>query len=77
MVYDAVRSGDEDFPPSRLIERNTAFSSRYAITIIAMPTSRRSIRRMNGLVAFVAALFVIRDRPYPNSDWNVHHRRCS
>ena len=79
MVYDAVRSGDEDFLPSRLIERNTAFSSRYAITIIAMPTSRRSIRRMNGLVevVFVEALFVIRDRPYPNSDWNVHNRRCS
>jgi hypothetical protein len=33
------------------------------MTIMTMPTSRRSIRRMNGLVAvvFVEALFVIRD----------------
>ena len=79
MVYDAVRSRDEDVALLRLIERSTALSSRYAMTIIARPTSQRSIRRMNGLVevVFVEALFVIRDRPYPNSDWNVHHRRCS
>jgi hypothetical protein len=79
MVYDAVRSGDEGFLPSRLIERSTAFSRRYAMTVIARPTSRRSIRRMNGLVevAFVEALFVIGDRPYSNSGRNVHHRHNS
>ena len=62
MVYDAVGSGDEDFLPSRLIERNTAFSSRYAITIIAMPTSQRSTCRMKGFVGIVfgEALFTIR-----------------
>jgi hypothetical protein len=62
MVYDAVRSCDEDVVPLRLIERNTAFSSRYAMTVIARPTSQRSIRRMNGLVevVFVEALFIIR-----------------
>ena len=62
MVYDAVRSCDEDFLPSRLIERSTAFSSRYAITIIARPTSRRSTFRMKGFVGivFVEALFIIR-----------------
>ena len=62
MVYDAVRSCDEDFLPSRLIERSTAFSSRYAITIIARPTSRRSTCRMKGFVGIVfgEALFIIR-----------------
>ena len=62
MVYDAVRSGDEDFLPSRLIERSTAFSSKYAITIIARPTSRRSTCRMKGFVEIVfgGALFIIR-----------------
>lgn len=61
MVYDAVRSRDEDFVPSRLIERSTAFSSRYAMTIIARPTSQRSTCRMIGLVGtlFVDALFII------------------
>jgi hypothetical protein len=62
MGYDAVRSRDEDFVPLRLIERSTAFSSRYAMTIIAMPTSQRSTCRMKGLlgIVFVAALFIIR-----------------
>jgi len=62
MGYDAVRPGNEDFVPLRLIERNTAFSSRYAMTIIAMPTSQRSTCRMRGLVGivFVAALFIKR-----------------
>lgn len=62
VVYGAVQSGNEDFVPLRLTERNTAFSSRYAMTIIAMPTSQRSTCRMNGLVGivFVAALFIMR-----------------
>jgi len=62
MVYDAVRSRNEDFVSLRLIERTTAFSSRYATTIIARPTSQRSTCRMNGLVGIVsvAALFSIR-----------------
>ncbi len=62
MGYDAVRSRYGDFVPSRLIERNTAFSSRYAMTIIARPTSQRSTCRMNGLlgIIFVEALFIIR-----------------
>lgn len=62
MVYDAVRFRDEDFVPSRLIERNTAFSSRYAMTIIARPTSQRSSCRLKGRcgVVFVEALFIIR-----------------
>jgi hypothetical protein len=61
MGYDAVRSRDEDFVPLRLIERTTAFSSRYAMTIIARPTSQRSTCRMNGLlgIVFVDALFII------------------
>ena len=61
MVYDAVRSRDEDFGPLRLIERNTAFSSRYAMTIIARPTSQRSSCRMKGRcgVVFVEALFIV------------------
>ena len=50
VVYEAGRSRHEDFAPLRLIERNTAFSSRYAMTIIAMPTSQRSTCRMKGLV---------------------------
>jgi len=62
MGYDAVRSRDEDFVPLRRIERNTAFSSRYAMTIIARPTSQRSTCRMNGLlgIVFVEALFITR-----------------
>jgi len=62
MVYDAVRSRDEDFVLLRLIERSTALSSRYAMTIIARPTSQRSTCRMNGLlgIVFVEALFIIR-----------------
>ena len=61
MVYDAVRSRDEDFVPLRLIERNTAFSSRYAMTIIARPTSQRSSCRMKGRcgVVFVEALLIV------------------
>lgn len=62
MVYDAVRPGNEDFVPLRLIERNTAFSSRYAMTIIARPTSQRSSCRLKGRcgVVFVETLFLIR-----------------
>jgi hypothetical protein len=62
MVYDAVRSRNEDFVTLRLIERNTAFSSRYAMTVIARPTSQRSTCRMKGRcgVVFVEALFIIR-----------------
>ena len=61
MVYDAVRSRGEDFGSLRLIERNTAFSSRYAMTIIARPTSLRSSCRMKGRcgVVFVEALFIV------------------
>ena len=47
---EADRFRHEDFAPLRLIERNMAFSSRYAMTIIAMPTSQRSTCRMKGLV---------------------------
>jgi hypothetical protein len=62
MVYDAGRLGNEDFVPLRLIERNTAFSSRYATTIIARPTSQRSSCRLKGRcgVVFVETLFLIR-----------------
>ena len=62
MIYDAVRSSNEDFVPLRLIERNTAFSSRYAMTIIARPTSQRSTCRMKRFfgIEFVEALFIIR-----------------
>ena len=62
MVYDAVRSRNEDFVSLRLIERTTAFSSRYATTIIAMPTSQRSTCRMKGRcgIVFVEPLFIIR-----------------
>ena len=62
MGYEAVRSRGEGFVPSRLIERNTAFSSRYAMTVIAMPTSQRSSCRMKGpfWIVFVEALFIIR-----------------
>jgi hypothetical protein len=62
MVYDAARSCDVGFVPLRLIERNTAFSSRYAMSIIARPTSQRSTCRLKGLVGivFVEALFIIR-----------------
>ena len=61
MVYDAGLFSAEDFLPLRLIERNTAFSIRQAMTIIAIPTSRRSIFRVKdplGIV-FVEALFLI------------------
>ena len=54
MVYDAVRPGNEDFAPLRRIERNTAFSSRYAMTIIAKPTSQRSTCRLPGLDSMVS-----------------------
>ena len=47
-VYEAGRSRNEDFAPLRLIERNIAVSSRYAMTLIAMPTSQRSACRMKG-----------------------------
>ncbi len=62
MLYEAVRSSNEDFVPLRLIERTTAFSIRYAMTIITMPTSQCSICRMKGLfwILFVEALFIIR-----------------
>jgi hypothetical protein len=62
MGYDAVRSRDEDFVPLRLIERNTACSSRYAMTIIDTPTSQRSTCRMKGRcgIVFVATLVIIR-----------------
>jgi len=61
MGYDAVRSRDEDFVSLRLIERNTAFSSRYAMTIMARPTSQRSSCRMKGSlgIVLVEALFII------------------
>ena len=61
MVYDAVRSSDEDFALLRLIERSTAFSSRYAMTIIARPTSQRSSCRLKGRcgVVFLETLFLI------------------
>lgn len=80
MVYDAVRSGDEDFLPSRLIERSTAFSSRYAITIIARPTSRRSTCRMKGFVGIVfgEALLInllrVTQVTLPYAARNIHHR---
>jgi hypothetical protein len=79
MVYDAVRSCDEDFVPLRLIERNTAFSSRYAMTIIARPTSQRSTCRLTGLESIVSveARCFIGERPYPNLGRNVHHRHNS
>ena len=62
MVYDAVRSRDEDFVLLRLIERSTALSSRYAMTIIARPTSQRSSCRVKGPFwsVFVEALLIIR-----------------
>jgi len=62
MVYDAVRSSDEDFALLRLIERSAAFSSRYAMTIIARPTSQRSSCRLKGRcgVVFLETLFLIR-----------------
>ena len=53
---------DGDYVQLRLIARSTAFSSRYAKTVIAMPTSQRSTCRMKGPlgVVFVKALFIIR-----------------
>jgi hypothetical protein len=62
MGYEAVRSRDEDFVLLRLIERRTALSSRYAMTIIARPTSQRSSCRMKGpfWIVFVEALLIIR-----------------
>jgi hypothetical protein len=61
MVYGAVRSRNEGFVPLRLIERNTAFSIRYAMTVMAMPTSQRSTCRVKGPlgIVFVEALFII------------------
>ena len=58
---EAGRSRYEAFVPLRLIERNMAFSSRYAMTIIAIPTSQRSTCRMKRLlgIEFVEALFII------------------
>lgn len=58
---EAGRSRYEDFVPLRLIERNMAFSSKYAMTIIARPTSQRSSCRMKGPlgVVFVEALLII------------------
>lgn len=60
--YEAGRSREEDFAPLRLIERTMAFSIRYAMTLIARPTSQRSMCRLTGLVSivFVEALFLIR-----------------
>jgi len=65
---EAGRSRYEAFVPLRLIERNMAFSSRYAMTIIAIPTSQRSMCRLTGResMVFVEAPYFIRDRPYPN-----------
>ena len=62
MGYEAVRSRNEDFALLRRIERNTAFSSRYAMTVIARPTSQRSPCRMKGRlwIVSVEALFIIR-----------------
>ena len=59
---EAGRSRYEDFVPLRLIERNMAFSSKYAMPIIARPTSQRSSCRMKGRrgIVFVEALFSIR-----------------
>ena len=61
MVYDTVRSRDGDIVPLRLIERTTAFSSRYAMTVIARPTSQRSSRRVKGplWIVVVEALSII------------------
>ena len=60
MVDDAVRSRDEDFVRLRLIERNTALE-RYAMTIIARPTSQRSSCRLKGRrgIVIVEVLFII------------------
>lgn len=65
--YEAGRSRDEDFALLRLIERNIAFSIRYAMTLIARPTSQRSTRRLTGLgsIVSVEALLFIGERPYP------------
>jgi|GEM_PF-1667614 hypothetical protein len=62
MVYYAVRSRDGDVVPLRLIERTTAFSSRYAMTVIARPTNPRSKRRakVRWGIACVEALSFIR-----------------
>ena len=61
IVYGAIRSRNEDFVPLRLIERKTAFSIRYAMTIMAMPTSQRSTFRVNGPLGIVSVetLFII------------------
>ena len=59
--YEAGRFRDEDFAPLRLIERTMAFSIRYAMRLIARPTSQRSTCRMKGLlwIVCVGALFSI------------------
>jgi hypothetical protein len=65
---EAGRSRYEDFLPLRLIERNMAFSSRNAITIIARPTSQRSMCCLAGLESIVSVDVpsFIGERPYPN-----------
>ena len=89
MVYEAVRPGNEGFVPLRLIERTTAFSSRYATTIMAMPTSQRSTCRMNGRcgVVVVETLSLIEGLRSTTSNllrvtqpilsftgWNIHYQ---
>jgi len=75
VVYEVGRSVREAFAPPRLIERNIAFSSRYATRIIAMPTSQRSMCRLTGLVSIVSVeeLFIMDYGPYPNRGRKVHH----
>jgi hypothetical protein len=62
MGYEAVRSRNEDFALLHRIERNTAFSSRYAMTVIARPTSQRSPCCIKGRlwIVSVEGLFIIR-----------------
>jgi hypothetical protein len=61
IIYDGGLLSAEDFVPLRLIERNTAFSIRKAMTAIAIPISRRSIFRPKGPlgIVFVEALFIM------------------
>lgn len=58
-IYAAGLSGDEGFARLRLIERNTAFSSRQAMIVMTMPISLRSIFRASDLsgIAFVEVSF--------------------
>jgi len=53
MIYGGVLSGNEDVVRLRLIERNTAFSIRYANTIIVRLTSQCSTCRMKGLLSII------------------------